>query len=157
MKKFDLGQTITILANVGVIAGIIFLGLELRQNNELMEAQTRLTTNELGLQFALSLSQNPSLAAILAKVGRDEPLTDAEDIQLYGIGLYVLRALEHTYREMVRGALSETDFDVEGMRAVYHSNRLDYKLDETWESVRAQADPEFAQFFDENVVNRPFE
>ncbi len=33
MKKLDLGQTITILANVGVIAGIVFLGYELRQNN----------------------------------------------------------------------------------------------------------------------------
>jgi len=32
MKKIDLGQTITILANIGVIAGIVFLGYELRQN-----------------------------------------------------------------------------------------------------------------------------
>ena len=32
MKKIDLGQTLTILANVGVIAGIVFLGYELRQN-----------------------------------------------------------------------------------------------------------------------------
>lgn len=36
MKKFDIGQTIGILANIGVIAGIVFLALELRQNNELL-------------------------------------------------------------------------------------------------------------------------
>ena len=41
MKKLDLGQTITILANIGVIAGIVFLGLEIRQNNELMAAEAR--------------------------------------------------------------------------------------------------------------------
>jgi len=157
MKKIDLGQMMTILANLGVIGGIVFLGIELRQNNELMEAEARTTTGDLGLQFALNLSQNPSLAAVIAKVGRDEPLTEAEDIQLYGLGLYVLRALERSYNEMVRGALSEEDFNVEGMRAVYHSNRLDYKLDETWELVRTQADPAFVKFFDENVVNRPFE
>ena len=29
MKKLDLGQTIGILANVGVIAGILFLGIAL--------------------------------------------------------------------------------------------------------------------------------
>ncbi len=29
MKKIDLGQTIGILANVGVIAGILFLGIAL--------------------------------------------------------------------------------------------------------------------------------
>ena len=32
MKKIDLGQTITILANLGVIAGIVFLAIEVRQN-----------------------------------------------------------------------------------------------------------------------------
>jgi hypothetical protein len=41
MKQIDLGQSITILASLGVIAGIVFLGLELRQNNELMEAEAR--------------------------------------------------------------------------------------------------------------------
>ena len=38
MKKPDLGQTITIFANLGVIAGIVFLGIELQQNNELLTA-----------------------------------------------------------------------------------------------------------------------
>ena len=38
MKKIDLGQAIGILANVGVTAGIVFLGMELRQNNELVVA-----------------------------------------------------------------------------------------------------------------------
>ncbi len=32
MKKISLGQTITILANIGVIAGIVFLRFEMRQN-----------------------------------------------------------------------------------------------------------------------------
>ena len=33
MKKIDLGHTIGILANVGVIAGIIFLGIEMGSLN----------------------------------------------------------------------------------------------------------------------------
>jgi hypothetical protein len=36
LKKIDLRHTIGLLANLGVIAGIVFLGLELRQNNELV-------------------------------------------------------------------------------------------------------------------------
>jgi hypothetical protein len=32
MKKIDLGQTFQVLANVGVIIGLIFLTLEIRQN-----------------------------------------------------------------------------------------------------------------------------
>ncbi len=32
MRKIDLGQMLSIIANVGVIAGIVFLGLGLKQN-----------------------------------------------------------------------------------------------------------------------------
>ena len=39
MKKFDLAQVITILANVGVVIGLVFLTLEIRQNNAQMRAQ----------------------------------------------------------------------------------------------------------------------
>ena len=35
MKKLDLGQTVTILANVGIIAGIVFLGIEFHAPREL--------------------------------------------------------------------------------------------------------------------------
>jgi hypothetical protein len=41
MKKIDLGQTPSIIANVGVITGIMYLGLELQQNSELLGAQAR--------------------------------------------------------------------------------------------------------------------
>ncbi len=46
MRKINVGQTVGILANVGVIAGIVFLVFELQQNREMMRAQTR---NELSM------------------------------------------------------------------------------------------------------------
>jgi hypothetical protein len=36
MQKIDFGQSIGILAKLGVIAGIVFLALELQQNNEVL-------------------------------------------------------------------------------------------------------------------------
>ncbi len=41
MKKIDLGQTIGVLANIGVIIGILLLVYELSQNRQMMKAQTR--------------------------------------------------------------------------------------------------------------------
>jgi hypothetical protein len=41
MKKIDLNQGVNTLANLGVIAGIVFLALEINQNSEMMRAQTR--------------------------------------------------------------------------------------------------------------------
>jgi hypothetical protein len=70
MKKIDLGQTIAILANVGVIAGIAFLAFELRQNTqavELASAQTYLTGgSELDLRIATDtdLARTLNLSAL---------------------------------------------------------------------------------------------
>ena len=38
MKKIDAGQAITILANLGVIGGLIFVGLQLRQELDIAQA-----------------------------------------------------------------------------------------------------------------------
>ena len=49
MKKIDLGQTIGILANIGVVAGTVFLAVELRQNNELLNSQERTFAGKNGI------------------------------------------------------------------------------------------------------------
>jgi hypothetical protein len=40
LKKIDLGQTIQILANIGVLAGIVFLALEVGQNTDAIRVST---------------------------------------------------------------------------------------------------------------------
>ena len=46
MRKFDLAQIITILANVGVVIGLVFLTLEIRQNNAQMRTQGAYSINQ---------------------------------------------------------------------------------------------------------------
>ena len=80
MKKIDLGQTVSMLANIGVIAGIAFLAIELRQNNQLLRAEaissvleTRITRQEMNLA-------NPNLLDVVAKNRRQEPLSENEEM-----------------------------------------------------------------------------
>ena len=153
-KKIDLGQTIGILANIGVIAGIVFLAVELRQNNALMEADARRAAFENGREFADNIALSPSLAGILAKTSQDQPLSEAERIQVYGLGLSVLRSFQFDYLERQRGLLADEDQYVQTMRAVFHANRLNYLLDETWETAKPQFDAGFVRFFEENVVSQ---
>lgn len=47
MKRIDLGQTIGILANLGVLVGILLLVYELAQNREMIRSQTRQSIAEL--------------------------------------------------------------------------------------------------------------
>ena len=39
MKRIEPGQVMTFITNVGVLGGLLLLAFELRQNNELVEAE----------------------------------------------------------------------------------------------------------------------
>jgi hypothetical protein len=82
MKKLEIGQTIQILANVGVIAGIAFLGLELRQNNELMAAQARFNRLSIITDAFDTQAVEPCIADILVKDRSDERLSPTEELRV---------------------------------------------------------------------------
>ena len=78
MKSSDLGKFVQTLANVGVIAGIVFLAFELRQNNELMEAEARFNRLTVSREAYNILSTNGELAEIIVKANNNESLTEVE-------------------------------------------------------------------------------
>jgi len=41
MKISAVNEVFSLIANIGVIASIVFLGLEMQQNTEMMQSQTR--------------------------------------------------------------------------------------------------------------------
>ncbi len=151
MKKFDFGQAITILANFGVIAGIVFLALELRQNNQLMAAQARAFEIEMSRGFPLDVLQNSDVAAAITKHQSGQELTDIEETQVYFVGLRVLRSWQWEWGELQAGMLDEATFNVAGKRGAYLSNLSG--IQQAFERTRRAFPPDFVQWMEENVVN----
>lgn len=61
--KIDVGQTITIIANVGVIAGIAFLAIEIQQNTRTLQFESyRALVGQIAAQNQLNI-ENPEFAA----------------------------------------------------------------------------------------------
>ena len=56
MNLDKLNQFLTLLANLGVIAGIVFLAMEVQQNTSMMEAQTRDAMTDKLINWQLSLA-----------------------------------------------------------------------------------------------------
>ena len=83
MKNIDLGQTLGLLANVGVIAGIVLLAYELHQNRQMMRAQTRNAISETLIGLLTLPTNSPELNQMLQKRAAGEPLTPLER------GLYI--------------------------------------------------------------------
>ncbi len=151
MKKIDLGQTISIFANVGVIAGILFLAIELQQNNDLLSAQARAARIELKTDFEGSLYQNAELAEIIARAQANDELTEAEEIRLLWLGRRMLTSFQYVYNEYQQGMIEEGAISTVEWRIAYH--QLIPRMEEAWSSFRDGMNPEFVRFMEENVVN----
>ena len=144
MKKIDVGQTISILANLGVIAGIVFLGMELRQNNELMTQQQRFNRPSISPGTNTVIAENRDLAELRAKAQEDPSLlTPADWVQANALEMRVLRNWEWTFRELPRSELP-----VESWRRV--SRRPTWRT--IWDERKGEFDPEFSQWIEDTVV-----
>ena len=68
MKKIDLGQTITILANVGVIASLIFVGVQVSQEAAATRSATVLQLKDSWVQLNLAMATSVELAEAIQSV-----------------------------------------------------------------------------------------
>lgn len=152
MKKIELGQAITILANIGVLAGIVFLAIELQQNNQLLRAEVVNTSLQVRMNITELEMTNPALVEVFVKNDSGEPLTPEEtrvmnaswtrmilawqrDYLLFEEGILGREWLENNLPTMRRGA------EVVGS----------HTLRDVWARQAATVSPEFREFMDNCV------
>jgi len=143
MKKLDLGQALGILANLGVITGIVFLGIELRQNNELQQAQARVARTDSRQSAFRLLIENPDLRAALE---------GEEDNQLIrSCYHFVFTGWQYSFGEYEAGMIDEEDLDPSGMGQWLHGlpGMLSF-----WERIKGTYRQSFVHWMDENVVSQ---
>ena len=111
MKKIDLGQTIQILANVGVIAGIIFLGIEIRGSTMATQAASIQAVAALDQQFLSGIGADPELSALWSTyMLAPETLSDEQKQQGDFLLTSVLRRLENVYIQYELGTISDASW-----------------------------------------------
>ena len=151
MKKIGLGQLIGIIANVGVIGGILFLAIEVRQNNDLMEEEAQRARGESVREAYYQMADNGELAAIWVKESNGETLTAVEAVRLTSWYLRGLFGYQTSFQQLPRE-------DLEPMTNWF---RLRYQSSPTWRSMweqnRATFVPDFVRFMEENVVDGNYE
>jgi hypothetical protein len=154
MKKIDLGQTIQIIANIGVIAGIGVLALELRQNNQLLGVEFRTALRERLQGTTALVLENPYL---LEALGKDvATLTPTERDALVLLGIRMLGVYEGAYLDVARG-LADEEALRRSARATWDRPRLNYGMPLAWDTFKVRADRDFVAWMEENVINREAE
>jgi hypothetical protein len=79
MTKINLGEVVTIIANIGVIAGLVFLAYEIRQNTAQMRAEAAYAIHQDAQRLNESIYGDTALSELLVKADAQyESLEDAE-------------------------------------------------------------------------------
>lgn len=68
MKISAVNEVFSLIANIGVIGSIVFLGLEMQQNTEMMQSQTRNSIVENQLSFYERAIENNEFAVVIAEM-----------------------------------------------------------------------------------------
>ena len=148
MTSAKFNEWLTLIANVAVVGGIVFLAIEIRQNNELLRSESRqaLVGNDV-----TSLTANLENVDVFAKLTSQEELSAEDQLRLSFMYTLDLRNREFEYFQYVNGLLDEeTWLAYRHVIVVNHSSDLGRSW---WDEVgRGIVDPEFADLVDELLL-----
>ena len=150
MKKLDLGQTISILANLGVIAGIVFLGYEIRQNSFYLQEEARNSLFQNRLDATLRRGTDPDVARLMYWRATDEPLSELDRSRRDDLMMANFLRWQHDFRSVQRGTLEIADLSIPGIRGLWQSTP---RIEESWERRKVAFSPEFIKWLEENVIS----
>jgi len=83
MDSDKLNKWLSLVANVGVIAGIVFLAIEIRQNSDVVRAQTRAQLTEQVMDLFSVNMNDQEYASVLMRGNNVEELSPVEQYQYY--------------------------------------------------------------------------
>jgi hypothetical protein len=150
MKKIEFSQTITLLANIGVIGGILLLAYELRQNNELMTAEARQIRTNMVIEAWRSIAESGDLAELRTREKNGEELGDAEIRRVDASVMAVYVMLDWTFRE-----LSADSTEMNQVRVIQRNNFANHpEYRRVWNARKDSFHPAFVQWMDENVASQ---
>jgi len=153
MSKIDLGQTIAILANMGVIAGIVFLGLELRQNNELLDAQARTASTQVRLESQRLLIGDHNVAGLVSTLRQGEHLSNEDATVISFFYAHMITTMQYAYEEYASGRVPDRPIGSATWPLAFSGEFMYPGLREYWEARRGMYGSEFTQWMDAHVVN----
>ena len=153
MKKLDFGQTINIFANIGVIAGILFLGYEIHQNSEALRLQARLDRENVVRQGVRDRIENPEVIRATARAMSGEELSLEEELILSDLNRGALFDWWFAYQQVQDGVLDAEALPLGNWRRYFHD--IHPRMPESWAEFQLgiPQEVEFIQWFEENVVN----
>ncbi|MEM7084508.1 MAG: hypothetical protein AAF465_17450 [Pseudomonadota bacterium] len=143
IKSMRIENWAQLVANIGVIAGIIFLAFELQQNNELLDAEARRDRATFLQDTHRLLATDEKLAALVLKSNQTSDLTELERFQVHEFWLSVLHNIDLARTEM---HASELEPVVQRLQTFFQTSE---GLKSTWTSESHRFSPDFVAWMED--------
>ncbi len=145
MKADSVNRWLTLVANFGVLIGIILLLVDLDQNATMMRAQTRHEITSGLVDLLRDVASNDQLAGVIRRAESGEDLSPDELLQYRIRSHAMFRYWEDVHYQYRVGLYDEIEFATQ--RFAWKSYQPEAFVD-VWCSNRTQYSPKFVQEVD---------
>ncbi len=151
MDSDRLNRRLTLIANFGVLIGIALLVCEIRQNHEMMRAQTRSEIAANAVDRLDFIAGNRELAEIIVRGNAGQELDAVDAVRLRFLRFGTFREWENTYYQHRQGLYDEQEYlaGKESWKSIV--NRRNYQ--DYWCQFRLQVSSDFRKEVDDMFEN----
>lgn len=148
MTLESISQFVGVIANIAVIASLIFVALQVRMGVKMLRDAAIRNHNEKHQSISRAMFENPQLAELWARGSKDgiAGLTDAERAQFVNFYMYVLRVWEELYHQQ-RGGMMDNALWAANVRILRDTYPLRGAMD-AWKVRRHLFTEEFQDFYE---------
>ena len=139
---------IALLANLGVVAGVVFLALEIQQNNELLVQESRYSMLENQKEWKFFLNGSPEIAKLIYQ-SQTEELSDIDKWRRFDILAGLLLTWQWEWEQAESGRFGDSQLPIEAFRALWKYQNIHSE----WAELKPILRHDFAEFLERNVVN----
>ena len=140
---------LAIIANLAVVGGIIFLGIEIRQNSVMMRAQTRNEITQTILGF-LEIEREPGMREALQRQWQGG-VVGGDEFYVRNFANSMLRLWENIYYQYQNGLFDEGEFEAE-IQAWERTTQQPLVIDH-WNSYRQEYSEGFRAVIDSLIAS----
>ncbi len=157
---------VEIIAAVGVIVSLLFVGFEIRQNTAVARGQARQELAALNQEWLLTMGQDPEFEALWNKAWGANPVssetgttdvTAAEARRAWFIMTMHLRRLENVYLQYREGLVDASALNSYGFASVSVFRRPQFNRYWYEQNARTGFDADFVKFLEEHIRTAPIE
>jgi hypothetical protein len=151
LKSIDWVQAIGVLADVGVIAGIVFLALQISQGNELLQSEASIVHVEMRSGGIRETGRDREHLETLQKARDGE---EASSVELLSLDF-------HCWSILVNWEWEYAQYEEGSLEILHHPPRLRWRpvvnyytlLRDSWAKHKRTLSPEFVRYMAEQVLN----